>query len=96
MSGAFDFKSKLEHVKPAAPATPSARDEEAADQVAERNNFVSREPAQRLKRVRSTEPIDIISVKGPLSVMNRFKAFANGGHGSYWEAIDDLLRRAGH
>jgi hypothetical protein len=95
VSSAFDFKSKLEHVKPVVAPAPSAREEAAADQVAERNNFVSREPAQRLKRVRSSEPIEIISVKGPLSVMNRFKAFANEGHGSYWEAIDDLLKRAG-
>ena len=42
------------------------------------------------------EPIEVLSIKGPLSVMNRFKEYANAeGHTSYWTAIDALLRRAG-
>jgi hypothetical protein len=94
MSNAFDFKSKLTQIQPkqAAPSEPI----EAIDEVAERREFKSREPVTRVKRVRMNEPIEVLSIKGPLSVMNRFKEYANAeGHTSYWTAIDALLRRAG-
>ena len=94
MSNAFDFKSKLTQIqpKPAAPSEPV----ETIDEVAERREFKSREPVTRVKRVRMNEPIEVLSIKGPLSVMNRFKEYANAeGHTSYWTAIDALLRRAG-
>jgi hypothetical protein len=94
MSNAFDFKSKLSQVQPK-PA-PAPEPIEAIDEVAERREFKSREPMIRVKRVRQSEPIEVLSVKGPLSVMNRFKEYANEeGHTSYWTAIDALLRRAG-
>jgi hypothetical protein len=94
MSNAFDFKSKLSQVQPK-PA-PAPEPIEAIDEVAERREFKSREPMTRVKRVRQAEPIEVLSVKGPLSVMNRFKEYANEeGHTSYWTAIDALLKRAG-
>jgi hypothetical protein len=97
MSNAFDFKSKLPQIQP----KPSERSEpteaiEAVDEVAERREFKSREPMTRVRRVRQSEPIEVLSVKGPLSVMNRFKEYANAeGHTSYWTAIDALLKQAG-
>lgn len=93
MSNAFDFKSKLAQVqpKPAPEPEPIA----VVDEIAERREFVSREPVKRVKRVRMNEPIEVLSIKGPLSVMNRFKEYANAeGHTSYWTAIDALLRKA--
>jgi hypothetical protein len=94
MSNAFDFKSKLSQVQPK-PA-PAPEPIEAIDEVAERREFKSREPLTRVKRVRQSEPIEVLSVKGPLSVMNRFKEYANAeGHTSYWTAIDALLKQAG-
>ena len=93
MSNAFDFKSKLGQIQPKQ-AAPS-ESVEAIDEVAERREFKSREPVTRVKRVRMNEPIEVLSIKGPLSVMNRFKEYANAeGHTSYWTAIDALLRRA--
>jgi hypothetical protein len=94
MSNAFDFKSKLQQVQPK--PVPAPEPIETVDEIAERREFVSREPARRVKRVRQSEPIEVLSVKGPLSVMNRFKEYANSeGHTSYWTAIDALLRQAG-
>ena len=93
MSNAFDFKGKLSQIQPKPAAPPEAV--EAIDEVAERREFKSREPVTRVKRVRMNEPIEVLSIKGPLSVMNRFKEYANAeGHTSYWTAIDALLRRA--
>jgi hypothetical protein len=94
MSNAFDFKSKLSQIqpKPSEPSEPI----EAIDEVAERREFKSREPLTRVKRVRQSEPIEVLSIKGPLSVMNRFKEYANAeGHTSYWTAIDALLKQSG-
>lgn len=92
MSSTFDFASRLKNVHP----KPAPVGEGATEDVAERHEFVSREPAKRLKRTRSNEPIEILSVKGPLSVLNRFKAYANDhGHASYWTALEALLHLAG-
>ncbi|WP_152048886.1 helix-turn-helix domain-containing protein [Aureimonas psammosilenae] len=74
-----------------------ARSAEEADRAAKWLDIVSPETVTRVKRVRIDGPIDVLSIKGPLDVMNRFKTFANAaGHMSYWAAIDDLLKHAGH
>jgi hypothetical protein len=81
--------------------TPDALDAQAPsvaaiDAVADRHDFVSREPAQRVKRSRIDGPIEVLSVKGPLEVMNRFKTFCNEEqHSSYWQALDKLLKGVG-
>lgn len=73
--------------------TPSTA---AIDAVADRHDFVSREPMQRVKRSRMEGPIEVLSIKGPLEVMNRFKTFCNEeGHSSYWQAMDTLLKGIG-
>lgn len=100
MSNAFDFKTKLAGIKPQGDLKPvSAVEKIKVDAVADKHEFVSREPATRVKRERvrnQTGPIEVLSVKGPLDVMNRFKDYCNAqGHSSYWQAIDALLRKAG-
>jgi hypothetical protein len=88
--------ANLNMFKPDAQDDTPAPSLEKIDEAAERHGFVSREPMTRVKRVRQSEPIEVLSVKGPLSVMNRFKEYANAeGHTSYWTAIDALLKRAG-
>jgi hypothetical protein len=95
MSSTFDFSSRLKAVQPKQAPVIEAPIEQATEEVAERHEFISREPTRRIKRVRSNEPIEILSVKGPLSVMNRFKQYANDeGHASYWTALDALLKQA--
>ena len=91
---AFDFKQKLQRVQPRAAASPEVTDSKL-DEVAERHSFVSREPMVRVERVRGAEPIDVLSVKGPLSVLNRFKHFCNETGQPYWRAIDTMLKEMG-
>ncbi len=93
-SSAFDFKQKLQRVQPR-PATPSQVTDSKLDEVAEHHSFVSREPMLRVERVRGAEPIDVLSVKGPLSVLNRFKNFCNETGQPYWRAIDTMLKEMG-
>lgn len=87
----FNF-SKIEPDAPDVPAPSTA----AIDAIADRHDFSSREPVRRVKRSRIDGPIEVLSVKGPLEVMNRFKTFCNEeGHSSYWQALDTLLKGVG-
>lgn len=71
-------------------------DQLKADQAAERAGFQSREPTQRIKRIRkSSEPLDQAFVRAPLDVINRFKDYCNQTGMSYGEALEELMRKAG-
>jgi hypothetical protein len=78
--------------EPAA-AAPSADEQARQDRAAARVGFTSREPTDRVQRVRrkASEPLDQVAVKGPLSVINRFKQYANDTELTYAEAITRLL-----
>lgn len=81
--------------RPAEKAAPQ-QEQEIADRVAERAGFQSREPVQRVKRVRKTrEPLDQAFVRAPIEVINRFKEYCNSTGMSYGEALDELMKKAG-
>jgi hypothetical protein len=95
-SPAFDFKQKLSTIQPkAAPAAQAPDEEKRVDQVAQRHDFVSRETLTRVERVRGTEPIDVMSVKGPLSVLSRFKQYCNETNQPYWRVLDEMMKQMG-
>jgi hypothetical protein len=98
MTSPFEFGAKLpvNRVAPKpAPGTPSPETVSKLDAVAEGHGFVSREPMTRVERVRGNEPIDVLSVKGPLTVLNRFKQYCNQTDQPYWRALDQMLRDRG-
>jgi len=75
---------------------PSPKEQEVSDRVAERAGFQSREPVQRIRRVRkASEPLDQAFVRAPIDVINRFKQYCNETGMSYGEALDELMRKAG-
>ena len=81
--------------RPAAEETP-LHEQEAADRAAERVGFQSREPVERVRRIRKTsEPLDQAFVRAPIDVINRFKRYCNETGMSYGEALDALMRKAG-
>ena len=81
--------------RPAEKTTAQA-EQEASDRAAERAGFQSREPVQRVKRIRRTsEPLDQAFVRAPIDVINRFKQYCNETGMSYGEALDELMRKAG-
>lgn len=76
--------------------TAPSREQDVADRAAERAGFQSREPVQRVKRVRkASEPLDQAFVRAPIEVINRFKEYCNSTGMSYGEALDELMRKAG-
>ncbi len=98
MHSPFEFGAKLpiDRVVPKpAPATPTPEDTNKVDAAAAGQGFVSREPMVRVERVRGGEPIDVLSVKGPLAVLNRFKQYCNDTGQPYWRALDSMLRDRG-
>jgi hypothetical protein len=98
MTSPFEFGTKLpvNRVAPKpAPGTPTQEAVTKLDAAAEGHGFVSREPMVRVERVRGGEPIDVLSVKGPLAVLNRFKRYCNETGLPYWRALDQMLRDRG-
>ena len=76
--------------------TTTIIEQDAADRAADRAGFQSREPVQRVKRVRkASEPLDQAFVRAPIDVINRFKHYCNETGLSYGEALDELMRKAG-
>lgn len=81
--------------RPAEKEAPRS-EQEASDRAAERAGFQSREPVQRVKRIRKTsEPLDQAFVRAPIDVINRFKQYCNETGMSYGEALDELMRKSG-
>lgn len=78
---------------------PKAADDEtpaSADAVAEKAGFVSREPVERVTRVRkSAEPTDTAYIRAPISVINRLKTYCNENDLSYGQALEEMMRKAG-
>lgn len=80
--------------KPA--AKPAVRD--AQDRLAKSMGFTSREavtvPPVTLKRRRRTqhdEPVDQLSVRGPVRILNAFIEHCESQNLSYWEGLEILL-----
>jgi hypothetical protein len=82
-------------VQPKLPPQPVTEEAKKIDEVGERHEFVSREPQMRIERVRGTEPIDVLSVKGPLAVLNRFKKLCNETGKPYWRILDEMMQAMG-
>ncbi|MBB4231009.1 hypothetical protein [Rhizobium mongolense] len=78
---------------------PTAVEDEppiSADSIAEKAGFVSREPVERLSRVRKlAEPTDTAYIRAPISVINRLKIYCNENGLSYGQALEEMMRKAG-
>ena len=71
--------------------------DKAADRAAQKSGFESREPTERVKRVRkSKEPNDHVYVRAPISIINSFKAMCNETGESYGEALTRLMKASGY
>lgn len=91
-------KAKVKKQSPQ-PAIPAVLTERAAmaDKVAKSMGFQSREQkAVVLKKRRRThhdEPVDQLSIRGPVRVLNDFITYCETQNLSYWEAMEKLLEK---
>jgi len=84
--------------KTAKPAVLKAR-EAASDKIAKSMGFASREAPQltllkKRRRTHHDEPVDQLSIRGPVRVLNDFITHCEDQGVSYWEGMETLLDMA--
>ena len=87
----------------AKPAVRQAQDD-LADRLAKSQGFTSREATQapaapvlmkKRRRVHHEEPVDQLSIRGPVRVLNGFIDYCEAHKLSYWEGMERLVEEAG-
>jgi len=70
---------------------------EMAERLAKSMGFESREQKtvilKKRRRTHHDEPVDQLSIRGPVRVLNDFITFCETEHLSYWEALEKLLEK---
>lgn len=82
------------------PPVRKAQDD-LADRLAKSQGFTSREAAQaapvlmkKRRRVQHDEPVDQLSIRGPVRVLNGFIDYCEAHKLSYWEGMERLVQEA--
>ena len=65
------------------------------DDVAARHGFVSREPQALFRREKTVGPTVTLHTRAPVRVATPFQRFCEANRYSYWEGIEELMKRAG-
>jgi hypothetical protein len=93
-----------------APRKPKAKppvrkaQDDLADRLAKSQGFTSREAAEtpaapilmkKRRRVQHDEPVDQLSIRGPVRVLNGFIDYCEAHKLSYWEGLERLVEEAG-
>ena len=85
------------------PAVRQAQDA-LADRLAKSHGFTSREAGQvptapilmkKRRRIQHDEPVDQLSIRGPVRVLNGFIDYCEEHKLSYWEGMERLVEEAG-
>ncbi|QFT29437.1 hypothetical protein FIV00_02980 [Labrenzia sp. THAF82] len=88
------FQSRLATIRPDSKKDKDTVPDHAIDQVAERHGFLPREPVKKIVRRKEAEPSAKLNIRPPVSVYNRFVAWAIENRLSYPEALKELMDRA--
>jgi hypothetical protein len=84
--------AKLGNITPAADPQPH---DDRVDDAADRHGFVSREPAEQPFKREKIGPTVTLHTRAPLRVATPFQKFCDANRFSYWEGIEELMKRAG-
>jgi hypothetical protein len=90
-----DLADKLSAITPAAGTAETAVPVDRLDGAAARHGFVSREPETPFRRERSVGPVVTLHTRAPVRVATPFQRFCEANRYSYWEGIEELMKRAG-
>ncbi len=84
------------------PAVRKAQDD-LADKLAQSHGFTSREAIaaapilmKKRRRIQHAEPVDQLSIRGPVRVLNGFIDYCDANKLSYWEGMERLVTEAGY
>jgi hypothetical protein len=100
MSDTFGFPKRRGLADKLGAITPSTDSEAAAptdyvDDVAAKHGFISREPEIPFKREKTVGPVVTLHTRAPIRVATPFQRFCEANRFSYWEGIEELMKRAG-
>jgi hypothetical protein len=100
MSDTFGFPKRRGLTEKLGAITPSADSEAAVpfdrlDDAAAKHGFVSREPEVPFRRERTVGPVVTLHTRAPVRVATPFQRFCEANRYSYWEGIEELMKRAG-
>jgi hypothetical protein len=81
----------------ASEAPPMPRDDASVVAAGAQIGFVNRdpEPEQDIEVRQTLGPVVMMTMRAPVRVARRFKAFCKANRLSYWEGIEELMNRAG-
>jgi hypothetical protein len=100
MSDTFGFPKrrglteKLGAIMPGVDAE-TAEPIDRVDDAAEKHGFVSREPEVPFRREKTIGPVVTLHTRAPVRVATPFQRFCEANRYSYWEGIEELMKRAG-
>jgi hypothetical protein len=100
MSDTFGFPKRRGLTEKLGAITPSADSRTAVpfdrlDEVAAKHGFISREPEVPFRREKTVGPVVTLHTRAPVRVATPFQRFCEVNRYSYWEGIEELMKRAG-
>jgi hypothetical protein len=100
MSDTFGFPKRRGLTEKLGAIVPRADAETAVpidrvDDAAAKHGFVSREPEAPFKREKTVGPVVTLHTRAPVRVATPFQRFCETNRYSYWEGIEELMKRAG-
>lgn len=96
-SGYFRKLSNKVARLPTKEAPPSMPDDSQVVAAAAQIGFVDRDPSfdPDIETRQTLGPVVMMTMRVPVRVARQFKRFAKDNRYSYWEAIEELMKRAG-
>lgn len=100
MSDSFGFPKRRGLTEKLTAITPKT-DAEAAvpigrlDEAAAKHGFISREPETPFRREKTIGPVVTLHTRAPVRIATPFQRFCETNRYSYWEGIEELMKRAG-
>ncbi len=97
MSDSPYFRKLGEKVQrmPSNEAPPVQRDDSQMVAAAEQLGFVSRDPEPDIEVRQTLGPVVMMTMRVPVRIARQFKQFCKTNRYSYWEGIEELMKRAG-
>lgn len=100
MSDTFGFPKRrglTEKLGAITPRTDAETDVpiDRVDDAAAKHGFVSREPEVPFRREKTIGPVVTLHTRAPVRVATPFQRFCEANRYSYWEGIEELMKRAG-
>ena len=86
---------KLQRIPSNEASPPVQRDNSQMVAAAEQLGFVNRDPEPDIETRQTLGPVVMMTMRVPVLIARRFKQFCKTNRFSYWEGIEELMKKAG-